>query len=195
MDNKQIANRNSGDVALDRQWRLMNEALARLDRANLKQVSGAGRLIFALDLTGSREHSLYQARIATAAMFDTIKAIGAVAVKLIYYRGSRECRASPWHDDPGILSQSMRRLSCETGETQIARVLRLVTAEKEKISGGVQGHRHRKRSGAQKPGIQPAQHSRGGADAEGKNLVGCLAYDVEKIVRRIGGQGDGRLSH
>jgi len=137
MDNKQIANRKSGDVALDRQWRLMNEALARLDRANVKQASNSGRLIFALDLTGSREHSLYQARIATAAMLDTIKAIGAVAVKLIYYRGSRECRASPWHDDPGILSHSMRRISCETGETQIARVLRLALAEEEKISGVV----------------------------------------------------------
>lgn len=70
-------------------------------------------------------------------MFDTIKALGAVAVKLVYYRGSDECRATEWHSDPDILSASMRRLSCETGETQIARVLRLALAEKETVCGMV----------------------------------------------------------
>ncbi len=112
----------------------MNEALAHLgeiERAETRR----GRLMVALDLTGSREHSLRQARIATAAMFDAIKALGAVAVKLVYYRGDDECRASQWHSDPEVLSQSMRRLSCETGETQIARVLRLALGEKESISG------------------------------------------------------------
>jgi hypothetical protein len=118
--------------------RLMNEALARLGQGDAKDIRrGSGRLIFALDLTGSREHSLHHARIATAAMFDTIKALGAVAVKLVYYRGSDECRATQFHSDPDILSQSMGRLSCETGETQIARVLRLALAEQEAIAGVV----------------------------------------------------------
>jgi hypothetical protein len=60
-----------------------------------------------------------------------------VAVKLIYYRGIKECRESKWYDDPEILSQSMRRLSCESGGTQIARLLRLALGEKETVSGVV----------------------------------------------------------
>jgi hypothetical protein len=124
----------------------MNEALARLGSVDVKEErrgtlpvmsTKPGRLIVALDLTGSREHSLRQARIATAAMFDTLKAFGAVAVRLIYYRGTDECRSSDWHTDPDILCNAMRRLSCEVGETQIARVLRLTLAEREKVCGVV----------------------------------------------------------
>jgi hypothetical protein len=114
----------------------MNEALARLGDIEVRETR-RGRLIVALDLTGSREHSLKQARIATAAMFDAIKALGAVAVKLVYYRGDDECRASQWQTDPDILTQAMRRLSVEAGETQIARVLRLALAEKGAVCGVV----------------------------------------------------------
>jgi hypothetical protein len=112
----------------------MNDALARLGQIEVKETR-RGRLIVALDLTGSREHSLKHARIATAAMFDTIKALGAVSVKLVYFRGSDECRASQWHSNPDILSAAMRRLSCEAGYTQMARVLRLAMAEKETVCG------------------------------------------------------------
>lgn len=131
--------------ALDVERRLMNEALARLSQAAKKEdprrrvdrvaKDPAGRLIFGLDLTGSRQHSLKQARIATTAMFDAVKSIGAVAVKLVYYRGTDVCRASTWHDDPGVLSETMHRLSCETGVSQIARLLRFTLAEKERLSG------------------------------------------------------------
>jgi len=117
----------------------MNEALARLGREGMKETPQRdGRLIVALDLTGSREHGLRQARMATTAMFDAVKSLGAVAVKLVYYRGLDECRASGWYSDPDLLSQSMQRLSCENGQTQIARVLRFVALmEREPVSGVV----------------------------------------------------------
>ena len=125
--------------ALDAERRLMNEALALLGQANGKHVGGrsAGRLVFALDLTGSREASLRQARIATSAMFETIKDVGSVAVKLVYYRGAKECRASEWQDDPDVLCRSMLGLSCSTGGTQIARVLKMVLGETEGVSAVV----------------------------------------------------------
>jgi hypothetical protein len=122
------------EKALDAERRLMNEALAQLGRVEVKH--GAGRLIFGLDLTGSREASLRHARTATAAMFDTIKTIGAVAVKLVYYRGT-ECKSSAWHDDAAVVSRAMLDLSCKTGNTQIARVLKLALTEREKLSGVV----------------------------------------------------------
>ena len=127
------------EKALDVERRLMKEALARLGQVEEKnnRQRSASRLIFGLDLTGSREGSLRQARIATKEMFDAIKAIGTIAVKLIYYRGRDECRQSKWFDDPDILSRSMRKLSCEVGGTQIARLLKLVLAEGDKLSGVV----------------------------------------------------------
>jgi hypothetical protein len=69
-------------------------------------------------------------------MFDAVKAIG-IAVKLIYYRGSRECRATGWNDDPAALSDCMKGLSTKAGTTQIARVLRFALDEKAPLSGVV----------------------------------------------------------
>jgi hypothetical protein len=123
-----------GDDALSIERRLMNEALAKLGETPMRpKARGHGRLLFGLDLTGSREPSLRNARVATAAMFDALKTIGAIAVKLIYYRGTKECRASDWHDDPLALSRTMQTLGCESGETQIARVL-LSRARRERTN-------------------------------------------------------------
>src|SRR5690349_19880798 len=134
--NNELQKSREAELALDTERRLMNEALGRLQQRDKKHGRGQGRLIFGLDLTGSREHSLKQARIATAAMFDAINSLGPVPVKLVYYRGS-EMKASAWHDDPAVLAQAMRRLSCETAYTQIARLLRLALAEPETICGVV----------------------------------------------------------
>lgn len=100
------------------------------------RVGKPGRLVFVLDLTGSRSSSLKQARVATAAMFDAIKRIGSVAVKLIYYRGN-ECKAGSWEKDPATVSRAMQRLSCEVGGTQIARALQCVLKREAEVSGVV----------------------------------------------------------
>ena len=142
MDNKLITRNGNNQPAksLDEAWRLMNEALERLGQADKKHGAAGragGRLIVALDLTSSRAESLRQAQKATAQMFDAIKAMGAVAVKLAYYRGNHECKAGAWQDDAGVVSRAMLGLSCKAGNTQIARVLKLALAEKEKLSGVV----------------------------------------------------------
>jgi hypothetical protein len=103
-----------------------------------KAAAKPGRLVFILDLTGSRRESLRRARIATASMLDEIKRIGSLAVKLIYYRGRKECQSSRWETDPEVISRTMRRLSCESGCTQIARALRCVLdQEEERVSAVV----------------------------------------------------------
>jgi len=125
--------RGGEDKGLSPERRLMKEALARLDRVRTDSTPPPqmARLAFVLDLTGSRSASLQKARIATAAMFDTIRAIGSVAVKMIYFRGARECKASAWESDPAVVSRTMQQLSCATGATQIGRALRQVLIESE----------------------------------------------------------------
>lgn len=129
----------NGEKALDAERRLMNDALAKFGGVESWVVAARppGRLIFGLDLTQSREASLRQARIATAAMFDTVKALGRIEVKLIHYRGIGKCRESEWYSDPDILRRAMLKLSCEAGQTQIGDLLRLVLAQKEIPSGVV----------------------------------------------------------
>ncbi len=128
--------------ALDAERRLLNEALTSLGETEKRSVARliarrAGRLIFGLDLTGSREPGLKQARIATAAMFDAIRNFGSVEVKLVYYRGTDECRESSWYTEADVLRRSMLQLSCERGRTQIAKLLNLVLAQNEKPSAVV----------------------------------------------------------
>ncbi len=135
--------RRGGTRSLDDEWGRMNQALAKIGLASVparQQRSPApvmreARLIVGLDLTGSREASLKHARVATAAMFDAIKSFGSVVVQLAYYRGITECKASRWHRDPAILSDAMRKLACEAGNTQIARLMQMALKEKEKLSG------------------------------------------------------------
>ena len=144
MNNNKIARRSDSGAAKtpDDEWSLMNAALSKVGMATLPErretplpVRRKGRLIVALDLTGSREPTLKHARIATAAMFDAIKTLGSIEVQLVYFRGVKECRASKWHSNPAVVSDAMRKLSCEVGTTQIERVLRLALAEKDKVSG------------------------------------------------------------
>jgi hypothetical protein len=136
--NNQIARNGNNEPAksLDERLAAMNAALERLGIAKPTPARPPGRLIVALDLTGSREASLKQARIATAAMFDAIKQVGAIQVQLVYYRGLLECRASKWHAAATEVTKPMLGLSCKAGRTQIARVLKMALKEKD-VSGVV----------------------------------------------------------
>ena len=85
--------------------------------------AGRGRLIFALDATASREPSWDRACRIQGEMFEATAALGGLDVKLVYYRGFNECRASRWMSNAADLHRVMRSVSCLGGETQIERVL------------------------------------------------------------------------
>jgi hypothetical protein len=85
--------------------------------------TGAGRLIFALDATMSRQPTWDLACALQADMFREAAAIGGLAIRLIYYRGLNECRATGWISDSARLAQLMSRIDCRGGHTQIGKVL------------------------------------------------------------------------
>ncbi|MCO5093045.1 VWA domain-containing protein [Bosea sp. (in: a-proteobacteria)] len=89
----------------------------------------AGRLVFALDATMSRQPTWDLACSLQARMFDVAAGSGGLAVQLVYFRGLGECRASGWVGEPARLNGLMRRIACAGGQTQIARVLRHVRDE------------------------------------------------------------------
>ena len=86
-----------------------------------------GNLIFALDATASRERTWDTASQLQASMFLEVVGIGELDLQLVYFRGMRgvnaECKASPWISDPVALARLMAKIKCETGYTQIERVL------------------------------------------------------------------------
>jgi len=95
----------------------------------VKPAGGRGRLIFALDATASREATWDRACQLQGEMFEATAALGGLDVKLMYYRGFDECKASRWLGAPAELHRAMRSVSCVGGETQIGRVLAHAVAE------------------------------------------------------------------
>ncbi|HSE77508.1 MAG TPA: VWA domain-containing protein [Alphaproteobacteria bacterium] len=89
----------------------------------------AGRLIFALDATASREPTWDRACRIQGEMFLATRGLGGLEVQLVWYRGLGEFEASPWFADSKALVARMAAVYCRGGETQIARVLRHAIAE------------------------------------------------------------------
>jgi len=98
----------------------------------VRPAGGRGRLIFALDATASRQPSWDRACRIQGEMFEATAALGGLDVKLIYYRGFNECKASRWMANAADLHRAMRAVSCLGGETQIERVLAHAIAENQK---------------------------------------------------------------
>ncbi|MFN4010840.1 MAG: VWA domain-containing protein [Pannonibacter sp.] len=101
------------------------EIAAFLNRAGMPAATGAPtvRLMFALDATMSRQPTWNRARDLQAAMFDEAARAGGLEVKLVYFRGFDECRASPWVPDARALARMMDKVTCQGGHTQIRKVL------------------------------------------------------------------------
>jgi hypothetical protein len=95
----------------------------------------AGRLVFALDATASREATWDQAMQLQAEMFASTQALGGLQVQLSYFRGFAEFYASDWFVESAPLLQQMTGIHCEAGVTKIQRLLKHVRTEtrREKI--------------------------------------------------------------
>jgi hypothetical protein len=107
--------------------------LRDLQRAPAVQAGGGrGRLIFALDATASRGPTWDRACRIQGEMFEATAALGGLDVKLVYYRGFNECKASRGMTNAADLHRAMRAVACLGGETQIERVLAYVAAENDK---------------------------------------------------------------
>lgn len=105
-------------------------------RAMSPHAPGArGRLIFALDATMSRQPTWDIACALQADMFREAAAVGSLDIRLVYYRGFNECRASGWISDSGKLATLMSRIDCRGGNTQIGKVLG--EARREAVDSGV----------------------------------------------------------
>lgn len=93
----------------------------------------AGRLVFALDATMSRQPTWDLACSLQARMFEVAAGSGGLAVQLVYFRGFAECRASGWIGEPRRLTGLMTKIACEGGQTQISRVLKHVRDEAKAV--------------------------------------------------------------
>jgi hypothetical protein len=105
-------------------------------RAMSPHASGArGRLIFALDATMSRQPTWDMACALQADMFREAAALGSLDIRLVYYRGFNECRATKWISDSTELARLMSKIDCRGGDTQIGKVLSDV--RREAVASGV----------------------------------------------------------
>jgi hypothetical protein len=104
-------------------------------RAMAPQAGGRGRLVFALDATMSRQPTWDMACALQADMFREAAAVGSLDIRLVYFRGMAECRASGWISDSAELARLMGKISCQGGQTQIGKVLS--ETRREAVAAGV----------------------------------------------------------
>jgi hypothetical protein len=105
-------------------------------RAMSPHAAGArGRLVFALDATMSRQPTWDMACALQADMFREAQALGSLDIRLVYYRGLNECRASGWVSDSAQLAKLMSKIDCRGGNTQIGKVLS--EARREAVASAV----------------------------------------------------------
>jgi hypothetical protein len=105
-------------------------------RAMSPHAAGArGRMVFALDATMSRQPTWDMACALQADMFREAAALGSLDIRLVYYRGLDECRASGWISDSAKLAALMGKIDCRGGNTQIGKVLS--EARREAVAAGV----------------------------------------------------------
>ncbi|MEO8317413.1 MAG: VWA domain-containing protein, partial [Bradyrhizobium sp.] len=105
-------------------------------RAMSPHSSGArGRLVFALDATMSRQPTWDMACALQADMFREAAALGSLDIRLVYYRGFNECRATGWISDSAQLAKLMGKIDCQGGNTQIGKVLS--EARREAVASAV----------------------------------------------------------
>jgi hypothetical protein len=105
-------------------------------RAMSPHAEGArGRLVFALDATMSRQPTWDLACALQADMFREAASLGSLDIRLVYYRGLNECRASSWISDSARLAKLMSKIDCRGGNTQIGKVL--AEARREAVASGV----------------------------------------------------------
>src|SRR5947207_5911225 len=68
-------------------------------------------------------------------MFREAAALGSHEIRLVYYRGLNECRATGWISDSAKLATLMSKIDCRGGDTQIGKVLS--EARREAVDSGV----------------------------------------------------------
>src|SRR5438552_12524086 len=94
-----------------------------------------GRLVFALDATMSRQPTWDMACTLQADMFREAASIGSLDIRLVYYRGLNECRATGWISDSAELAKLMSKIDCRGGNTQIGKGLS--EARREAVASAV----------------------------------------------------------
>ncbi len=118
---KQVSKGAGKEVASSKEVSAFLQKVSALPTVNTG--AGQGRLIFALDATGSRENTWDQATQLQAEMFTSTQAIGKLQVQLCYFRGFMEFYHSEWcHEAAGLL-KIMTGIRCHAGTTQIERLM------------------------------------------------------------------------
>jgi hypothetical protein len=129
--------RNAGSVP-DTRTSTSDDIAAFVEKARAMsphRAGARGRLVFALDATMSRQPTWDMACALQADMFREAAALGSLDIRLVYYRGLDECRATGWISDSAQLAKLMGKIACQGGNTHIGKVL--ADARREAVAAGV----------------------------------------------------------
>ncbi|MBU0800486.1 MAG: VWA domain-containing protein, partial [Alphaproteobacteria bacterium] len=77
---------------------------------------GGGAIGYIIDATGSRQSTWAQAQTIQRTMFDNVKSMGAMQLRLIHFGGG-ELKDLGWKQDPAAVASAMSAVECESGRS------------------------------------------------------------------------------
>ena len=95
----------------------------------------------------SRQPTWDMACTLQADMFREAASLGSLDIRLVYYRGLNECRATGWISDSAQLARLMGKIDCRGGNTQIGKVLSEARREAVAVGRASRGFRRRRHGG------------------------------------------------
>lgn len=107
------------------------------EKAKARTTANRPRLVFGVDATGSREATWSEAQKLQAEMLRIAQSIGSLELQVTYFRGMNECNASNWSVDAAELAAIMAGIKCQSGATQIGRILDHTITEAKAAPGRV----------------------------------------------------------
>ena len=108
--------------------RMVEEFLAKVEWEDLPSRK---RLVFAIDATASRQPTWDLASNVQSQMFLEAGRYGGLEVQLVYFRGFDELRKTKFVGSAAPLVQAMVKVTCQSGHTQLVRVLKHIAREHE----------------------------------------------------------------
>lgn len=107
----------------------LDQFIEQMNKTPVTYNSGAGRILFALDATASRQETWDHASHLQNEMFAAAGKLGGLQLKLCYFRGFNEFNSSTWLQQADLLTKVMNGVHCAPGHTQISKVLNLALKE------------------------------------------------------------------
>ncbi|PPR76695.1 MAG: hypothetical protein CFH01_01877 [Alphaproteobacteria bacterium MarineAlpha2_Bin1] len=118
-----MSKNNKNFLGTNRSNKNLDLFIKKLSSVPKKYIDPAGKILFGLDATASRQPMWDRATHIQAEMFEATLSLGSLEMQVAYYQGFGNFTAFPWSNDSKQIINYMHTVQCLGGLTQINKFL------------------------------------------------------------------------